>query len=247
MACHVTPPQSTKLGFSLVELSIVLVILGLLVGGVLSGQALIRAAELRSVTTDVSRFGAALLTFRDKYFALPGDMNNATQFWGTAAGNGSNAACGSFQSTTKATCNGDGDGLIEYTGGIQVYEDMRAWQHLANAGLIEGQYDGTYLSTGPQLRPGKNVPPSKFGNNIWWVASDTDQNVMLGLYQTDWGPLVLTPEEAWNVDTKLDDGKPSSGRIYSWGNNVGECVSAAGAYVLTNKAKYCALEIYPYQ
>ena len=66
--------------FSLVELSIVLVILGLLVGGVLSGQSLIRAAELRSVTTEYSRYTTAISSFRDKYFALPGDMSNATSF-----------------------------------------------------------------------------------------------------------------------------------------------------------------------
>ena len=77
--------QRTRYGFSLVELSIVLVILGLLVGGVLTGQSLIRAAELRSVSTEYSRYVASVHTFRDKYFALPGDMTNATQFWGTAA------------------------------------------------------------------------------------------------------------------------------------------------------------------
>ncbi len=53
--------------FSLVELSIVLVILGLLVGGVLSGQSLIRAAELRSITEDYARYVTATHTFKDKY------------------------------------------------------------------------------------------------------------------------------------------------------------------------------------
>ena len=61
----------TKQAFSLVELSIVLVILGLLAGGVLSGQALIRAAELRSVTADYQRYTAAIMVFRDKYFSFP--------------------------------------------------------------------------------------------------------------------------------------------------------------------------------
>ena len=69
-------------GFSLVELSIVLVILGLLTGGILAGQNLIRAAELRSVTTQFQNYHAAVMTFRDKYFALPGDMANAEDFWG---------------------------------------------------------------------------------------------------------------------------------------------------------------------
>ena len=78
--------------FSLVELSIVLVILGLLVGGVLSGQSLIRAAQLRSVTTQFANYRAAVFTFRDKYFALPGDMANASAFWGSAGGTGADAA-----------------------------------------------------------------------------------------------------------------------------------------------------------
>lgn len=70
-----------KHGFSLVELSIVLVILGLLTGGILAGQSLIRAAELRSVSTEQSRWVTAANSFRDKYFALPGDFRDATKFW----------------------------------------------------------------------------------------------------------------------------------------------------------------------
>ncbi|PZU43073.1 MAG: prepilin-type cleavage/methylation domain-containing protein, partial [Sphingomonas sp.] len=64
-------------GFSLVELSIVLVILGLLTGGILGGQSLIRAAEIRSIGVDFNRFSTATYTFRDKYMGLPGDITNA--------------------------------------------------------------------------------------------------------------------------------------------------------------------------
>mgnify|MGYP001100732306 CR=1 FL=1 len=69
-----------RIGFSLVELSIVLVILGLLVGGILGGKSLIKAAELRSISTEQAQWNTAIKAFRDKYFMLPGDMNNATSF-----------------------------------------------------------------------------------------------------------------------------------------------------------------------
>ena len=77
----------SRSAFSLVELAIVLVILGLLTGGILSGQALIAAAEVRKAATQFTRYQAAVWTFRDKYFAMPGDMTNADKFW-TAAGVG---------------------------------------------------------------------------------------------------------------------------------------------------------------
>ncbi|MFZ4540311.1 MAG: hypothetical protein ACOYNL_00695 [Rickettsiales bacterium] len=78
-------------------------------GGILSGQALIRASELRAVSTEYARYTTAAYTFRDKFFALPADMSNATSFWGTAA------ACPGTSAdvrTTSATCNGDGYGNV---------------------------------------------------------------------------------------------------------------------------------------
>lgn len=95
--------------FSLVELSIVLVILGLLTGGILAGQSLIRASELRAVVTEYERYIAASHTFRDKYMAIPGDMANATRFWGDDA-----ALCADAGITngTPGTCNGNANGSI---------------------------------------------------------------------------------------------------------------------------------------
>src|SRR5260370_12356418 len=70
-------------GFTLLELSMVLVIIGLIIGGITVGANLIRAGQLQSVTKDVERFQQAILDFRDKYQSLPGDMPNAESFWGS--------------------------------------------------------------------------------------------------------------------------------------------------------------------
>src|SRR5690606_1501704 len=98
-----------KAGFSLVELSIVLVILGLLTGGILGGQSLIKAAELRSVATERQQWQIAINSFKGKYRALPGDMPNATAFWGVAANGGGGAGCAQFISTGTETCDGNGN------------------------------------------------------------------------------------------------------------------------------------------
>lgn len=210
-------------GFSLVELSIVLVILGLLVGGVLAGQSLIRAAEVRAVSTEYSRLSAAIMTFRDKYFALPGDITNATAFWG-----GGLASCQNTVGTGTATCNGDGDGFIDYwnySTGTAVdshFEGVRVWQHLANAGLVEGRYTGADAVSGGliDLVPDVNVPRSKIGD-MWYVysaptpsfrnwAPNISGNFLAIAGTTTTDPLLSTTE-AWNIDTKLDDGKPYTG------------------------------------
>lgn len=225
-------------GFSLVELSIVLVILGLLVGGVLAGQSLIRAAELRSLSTDMTRFNTATQTFRDKYFAIPGDMANATQFWGAQdAGDGLGTDCTNVSSSGILTCNGDGNGTVCATNG-QCYESHRFWQHLANAGLIEGSFTGIARNTTNQSgsTAGVNAPLMRMANI---TAQPREIGVVSGfadLYDGNYNGsfyvgkpacatcnpngAFLKTEEAWNIDTKIDDGKPALGRLrtYKFGN-----------------------------
>ncbi len=232
-------PQGRR-GFSLVELSIVLVILGLLVGGVLSGQALIRAAELRAVSTEYARYSTAMASFRDKYFALPGDLLNASAFWGALDGNdGSNWDCRG-ESSGLPTCNGDADGRLEEMDAVnaQTYERFLVWKHLANAGLIEGTYSGaaatatTTVCTTPDAswdhKGGCNEPLSKMSPTAWstvWIGSSTGSAFLFdgsyghslflhNKYSRD--PVidyVLRPEEVWNIDVKMDDGRPGTGNI----------------------------------
>ncbi len=209
-------------GFSLVELSIVLVILGLLVGGILAGQSLIRAAELRSVTTEYQRYIAAVNAFRDKYFAIPGDMKNAQSFWGIA--NVTATDCVTTVGTGTQTCNGNGDGLLLLSTGSD--ELFRFWQHLSNAGLIEGSYTGTSTSQTAVL--GTNVPRSRVSNAGWGANNSAVVGANAIAFEMDYGNLlrmggeapgtpigaaVLKPEELWNIDTKLDDGKPGRGKL----------------------------------
>jgi prepilin-type N-terminal cleavage/methylation domain-containing protein len=211
-----------KKGFTLVELSIVLVILGLLAGGVLAGQSLIRAAELRSVTTQLEQYSTAIYAFRDRYFAIPGDMTNATQFWGVDP---SGCPTNTNYSPRKGTCDGDGNGVISNSPNGQ-YEQFRGWQHLANAGLISGAYSGVDHS-GYIIN--ENVPALKVGGNagagLYFMRidpTDTSNMVFLfpGNYEFGYGACVpgydcvgklFTPEEAFSIDTKFDDGKPGMG------------------------------------
>ncbi len=243
---------SNQQGFSLVELSIVLVILGLLVGGVLTGQSLIKATELRSVTTEYDRYVAATHTFRDKYFALPGDMTNAASFWAAAA-------------------NGDGDGGLDVATAVSVAgERYGYWEQLALAGLIEGVYTGLATATAvDDAVIGTNVPKSKMGNAGWSTAFvNTVAITDLTYYAANQGnflffggqvaggftqQVVLRPEEAWNIDTKMDDGKPAYGRVRTFesqGHATAGCsnpaaaataIEAAAAYDLDNTAVACSL------
>ena len=223
-------------GFSLIELTIVLVILGLLVGGVMTGQSLIRASELRNISTDFQKYQSSVGAFRDQYVSLPGDMPDATAVWGK-----DNARCPAHAGTAAApgTCNGNGDGLVTWqaasAGGTS--EGFQFWKQLQLSGLIEGQYTGTAGSGSTTLStPGINIPRTSLGNNIGWLAANaTNYAGDTVAYALDYGnhlwlrsdPEVnyLTPEEAWNIDTKLDDGRPAYGTIIARGWN-GTCAAA---------------------
>ncbi len=242
-------------GFSLIELAIVLVILGLLVGGIMSGQSLIRAAEMRSVSTQLGNYQAAVTTFRDKYFALPGDMRNATAFWGAV--NATPATCRTTSSSTQATCDGDGNGQItSMDAGTTWSEYFHAWKHLANAGLVEGNYTGIKACTPVGCsQSGVNVPAGKMSNSgfsfgfLFPVTSTTDANWFVGPYgnflffggnaNADMSGQILEPEEMWNLDTKLDDGIPATG-IMRTSKTVTNCHATSGTtYNLANTSPAC--------
>lgn len=225
--------------FSLVELSIVLVILGLLTGGILAGQSLIRASELRSVTTESTQYITAISQFRDKYMALPGDMRNAAQFWNLAGGTTEpyNLACISVLSTDPATCNGDGDGIIGYNATVynEGYESFHLWKHLSNAGLINGNYTGGLDPVSGLAAPGISTPGSKLSQGAWSIRfqnlAASGSNVRFSLDygnalvygmatdQVDTRSPLLSPEESWNIDMKMDDGKAGTGNWITFRNN----------------------------
>ncbi len=229
---HYNRAIKQRAGFSLVELSVVLVILGLLTGGILAGQNLIRGAKLKSITSAKESTKMALDIFRDQYLDLPGDLPDATDYWGAVGGAGAGAACFTADASAGGTCNGNGDGKINYapgaTAGSDVWEwgeRFHLWVHLAYAGLIEGKYTGK--TDHPSLsfigKGGVNLRASKFSNGHYDVYStpnvtsadrfDNFRNVISMTLMTMTGPGVLTPKEIWNIDEKIDDGLPGYGAI----------------------------------
>ena len=114
-------------GFTLVEIAIVLVIIGLLIGGVLKGQEMINNAKIKRVTTDFEGISAAVFSYQDRYRAIPGDDNTAQTRWGTSVTNGNNNGiiAGAWNSTNNAN------------------ESRIFWQHLRNSNLIPGSKTGT--------------------------------------------------------------------------------------------------------
>src|SRR5947207_3621110 len=115
-------------GFTLIEIAIVLVIIGLLLGGVLKGQELIQSARTRNLISTDEGIKAAFFGFQDRFRALPGDYTLATQnITGVAL-----------------LSNGNGNGQIQTAaagGGID--EHSAVWDHLSHAGCINGHY--TYV------------------------------------------------------------------------------------------------------
>ncbi len=211
--------MNSKSAFSLVELAVVLVILGLLTGGILAGRSLIRASELRAVSTELAKHKATLYAFKGKYFALPGDMPNATAFWGAADGNDGLAGdCDAATITGTLTCNGDANGRIEHT-----RDSNYAWQHIANAGLVEGVFG----RSGSPYVVGTTVPASKLPrtgyliidrNQQWYGKRGPEGNfIRVSKPSNNANALaggVVSAEEAWNIDTKMDDGTADGGALY---------------------------------
>ncbi|MEJ0010985.1 MAG: prepilin-type N-terminal cleavage/methylation domain-containing protein [Alphaproteobacteria bacterium] len=240
-------------GFTLVELAIVLVIIGLLVGGVLTGADLIKSAQLYAINQGKEDIVAATMTFRDKYGRLPGDWMHATDTFGILAGTGSDATCQNTPATagSTATCNGNGDGYVG-TSVVANDEVYRFFQQLSAASLIKGRYTGAVGTASSYINvwvAGVDIPEARqngYGYFTLWssysAGSATDFAGNYGQYiiyeyapaitsgSTNYSARTMTPADMLRLDSKFDDGLPGTGTIISWKGDgtTTFCATAAG-------------------
>jgi len=195
-------------GFTLIEIAIVLVIIGLLLGGVLKGQELITGARVRNLIGQQDGIKAAYFGFLDRYRALPGDYKNATTtIQGVSAGS-----------------DGNGDGVIGDAAPATIKESIAAWEHLAKAGFINGSY--TYAAT----QTDASNPMNPFGSFIQlthdgaYGGAGAPAQVRPNLKTGDRIPVEILAE----VDRKVDDGLPNSGsfRSSTYGSPDATCLDA---------------------
>lgn len=203
-------------GYSLIELSIVLVIVGLLIGGVLVGTTLINAAEVKALMSTADQYRTAYNAFQTRYNCIPGDCRKATSYF-------------------TSSQNGDGDGLIscEYNAGApyclaSINEHVYAIRQVQQAGLIKADPNNPDDIAYAGLR---DCQINYFAEDAPYVLYGRPLINYMRVYNqlgaSPWNNDCLTPEEAYNVDSKLDDGSASTGMVlakrFRSGNPYTDC------------------------
>ncbi|MCK9379934.1 MAG: prepilin-type N-terminal cleavage/methylation domain-containing protein [Sulfuritalea sp.] len=182
--------RSKQSGFTLVEIAIVLVIIGLLLGGVLKGQELINSAKIKGIVNDLNGLSTAVYAYQDRYKALPGDDALAGTRWTAIAapGNGNAKIEGTFNSATATD------------------ETLLFWRELRLANLVGGD-----IASGTQ-------PQNSVGGVLGVQAGAGDPTVgaNLGLAGLVACQTNLLGRVAEAVDNQLDDGKPNAGALKAW-------------------------------
>lgn len=208
-------------GFTLIELSIVLVIIGLIIAGITSGVNVLRDSSLKRAMSDAENYRGTLALFKNRYKSLPGDFSRAGTIWG-------NDCQGS--TTGSDTCSGNGNRRIQHGGEDNLTatsESLRLWQHLANAEMIPYKLTGL-PATGcadPDnicAATGQNIPEATIKNSgVYFYTNPTTQDTALifgGTDSTSWNSLpILSPLEAYEIDNKLDDGVNNTGKFFGTG------------------------------
>lgn len=190
--------RSRQSGFTLVEIAIVLVIIGLLLGGVLKGQELIENSKIKSIVNDMKAVQAGYNGYIDRYKAIPGDETNATmnaRGWNASNGAGGGNANGTLTITAANAFTNGG-------------EERSFWRALRASGLIAGD---------PLGAAGVAGLPRHAGGGLMAVASDAANGGIYGQGGVSVCAAGLTTKQAAGIDALIDGALPAS----QIGNNIG--------------------------
>ncbi len=227
-----------RAGFTLIELSIVLVIVGLLIGGVIIGRDLIHAAEIRGQLSQLDQYRSVVNTFKSKYDALPGDMHmNQAARLGFFAFSGSMAGKEGY---------GDGNSIVMAGAESNCAGECGAfWRHLVEAGMLPGNYglnsahplisdtdtfnaglpngdqsyslympaaklQGSYVSVGALV--------DGVGGGLWNASPNSSSRNVFSIVAPGsdyyFNP-TISAVDMYSIDRKIDDGMPNRGRVLS--------------------------------
>lgn len=236
-----TPPQD---GFTLVELAMAMMIIGLVTGGLLMAQSFLDNARVNATIAEFKALRAAHYTFRDKYKALPGDMAGAMN---RIPGCDAAHDCG----------DGDGNGMVgvrinnveTIAASAGVRENILYWKHLALADMIEG-IDTAAPATAAASAYGVTHPAARIGggwNAIMTSAEGFGDYGSNGLvFQLTGAPNtnapVVEPRFAAQMDAKMDDGRPNTGLITAEDSVISNCDDdASNSYRTAVKTPECVM------
>ena len=206
-------------GFTLVEIAIVLVIIGLLLGGILKGQEMITQAKTKNVIADFSGISTAYHSYQDRYRATPGDDGGAATRWAAApaalSGNGNGTVAGAYNADCAAAAPP---------------ESCQWWDHLRRAGFISGNGAVQAVNT--------------VGGMIGVQTGDTAGGAALGgLSGLILCSANLPDKIAAAVDAQIDNGLSASGSVRATLNAasnppIDNTAAAAAGYAETGSNVY---------
>lgn len=221
--------NSGQAGFTLVELAIVLLCLGIVGAAVLKGQSMIRQSRIATTIVQVQSYQQAFKVFQETYRFIPGDMPAAQ------------TVLPNCTSVTNCT-NGNGNAYIgddtrlafDAIDTLPISENVQAWKHMALAGLVSG-----VDPTSPNNGWGTSHPGSPFGGGyhlyeiktdvmmIFWPDASMYSGRMLTLQRRAdggrgglHGARIMTPGNASLIDRKIDDGQADSGFVKASSGNL---------------------------